>query len=178
MAQASLLAWPPDPPAPLSTAAGGGQQHRDTLGTVLPMGFLGMLPAPAIVVGRKKRDTSSPRAGHGHGCCPGSRGHCIPPMGLCPLSPSVCPGAARPCMTGNEAPSQPHPASPIAQHMWLGARRSQAGSFASPGCAGKPWGCLLPAPTFGDGCPSHAIHPPRSLPLSCCAASLLPRVGQ
>lgn len=135
------------------------------------------LPQPEPVR-RKRRDTSSPRAGHGR--CPGSRGHCIPPMGmgLCPLSPSVHPSAASPCMTGVKALSQPHPAICIAQHVRVGARRSQAGGSASPGCAGKPWSCPLPAPTFGDGHPSRPMHPPCSLPLSCGTASPLPGAGQ
>lgn len=116
--------------------------------------------------------------GTGTGAAQGAEGTAPPAMGLCPLSPSVHPSTASPRMTGDEAPSRPHPAIPIAQHTRVGARRSQAGGSASPGHAGKPWGCLLLAPTFGDSHPSPAAHPPRSLPSSCGAASPLPRARQ
>lgn len=97
----------------------------------------------------------------------------LPPAGLCPLSPSGRPGTASPRVTGGEAPTVP-----IAQRLRAGARRSQAGASASPGRAGKPWSCPLPAPTFGDGRPPCAAHPPGSLPSSCRAASPLPGAGQ
>lgn len=161
--------------SPSTSAHGGGRQRRGIAGHLPPDGVPGDAPAPARAGGEEEEGQMQPR-GRAR-ALPGER-RAPHPRGVLPAVTTVRPGAASPHMTGGEGPNRPCPAIPIARQVRVGARRGRAGGSASPGHAGKPWGCPLPAPTFGDGRPSRAAHPPRSLPSSCGAASPLPAAGQ